>query len=96
MKLVFSSRAAVRTAALILGVGAAAGAVAGQGIDSSILADTNRPDGERAQDESRKPIQLYRWLGIEPGMTVADVWPGSGYNRHMTDRYTLKFRKPER
>jgi len=83
MKLAFRSRVVVSTLALALGVAVTAGAVAGQSIDRSILADANRLDDERAQDDARKPIQLYRWLGIETGMTVADVWPGGGYNTHL-------------
>jgi len=83
MKLAFRSRVVVPMLALLLGVVMAAGVRASQDIDSSILADANRLDDERAQDEARKPIELYSWLGIEPGMTVADVWPGGGYNTHL-------------
>jgi predicted methyltransferase len=54
-----------------------------QDIDGSILDNADRPAAERAQDSARKPIDLYNWLGIEAGMTVADLWPGGGYNSHL-------------
>lgn len=57
-----------------------------QEIDPSILEDPARPEEERAQDEGRKALQVYAWLGVEPGMTVADVFPGGGYNTHLLSR----------
>lgn len=35
--------------------------------------------GERERDAAGEPRQLVRLLGIEPGMTVADIGAGSGY-----------------
>jgi predicted methyltransferase len=45
-----------------------------------ILDDPHRPDAERARDAGSKPLQVYEWLGIEPGMTVGDIVPSGGYN----------------
>ncbi|MFQ5701705.1 MAG: hypothetical protein ACE5HU_07670 [Acidobacteriota bacterium] len=56
------------------------------GIDRSILDDPGRPADERAQDAGRKALQVYRWLGIRPGMTVADAFCSSGYNTHLLSR----------
>lgn len=58
----------------------------GPGLDPAVLEDPTRPAEERAQDEGRKPLQVYEWLGVEPGMTVADVFPGGGYNTHLLSR----------
>jgi predicted methyltransferase len=34
---------------------------------------------EQERDAAGEPAQLVRWLGIKPGMTVADIGAGSGY-----------------
>lgn len=44
--------------------------------DRAILADPSRPEGDLAQDEGRKALDVYEFVGIEPGMTVADLFPG--------------------
>ena len=56
------------------------------GLDRSVLEDSTRPDKEKAQDAARKVIEVYEFFGIEPGMTVADLWPGGGYNMHILSR----------
>ncbi len=55
-------------------------------LDRSVLEDPTRPEQERAQDEYRKAIDVYEFVGVQPGMTVADVWPGAGYNTHLLSR----------
>lgn len=55
-------------------------------LGGSILDDPTRPEEERAEDEGRKALQVYEFLGVEPGMTLADVWPGAGYNTHLLSR----------
>jgi len=52
-------------------------------IDPSILADPARPDDDKKQDAGRKALDVYSWLGIHQGMTVADFFPGGGYNTHL-------------
>lgn len=64
----------------LLGVAAPAGA---QDLDPSVLDDPRRPEAEVAQDEGRRVLEVYEWWGVEPGMTVADVFPGGGYNTHV-------------
>jgi len=61
-------------ACLLVLVAATAGAQQG------ILDDPNRTDEERARDAGSKPLEVYAWLGIEPGMTVGDIIPSAGYN----------------
>jgi predicted methyltransferase len=53
---------------------------------TSILADPTRPEDEVAQDGGRKALDAYAFFGVEPGMTVADVWTGAGYNTHLLSR----------
>jgi len=55
-------------------------------IDFSILEDKTRPLEEKNQDSHRKAIEVYSFLGIKEGMTVADIDPGSGYNTHLLSR----------
>lgn len=55
-------------------------------LDAAILADPARPENEMAQDAERMPIEVYGFLGIEPGMTVADLWPGGGYNTFLLSK----------
>ena len=55
-------------------------------LDRSVLNDATRPEKEREQDAARKSLELYEWLGVRPGMTVADLWPGAGYNTHLLSR----------
>lgn len=52
-------------------------------LDRSVLEHSSRPDKEKAQDAARKVIEVYEFFGIEPGMTVADLWPCGGYNMHI-------------
>jgi len=61
-------------------------ASAGGGIDRSILDDPDRPDEEKKQDADRKALEVYSWLGIGPGMTVADLFCSSGYNTYLLSR----------
>lgn len=57
------------------------------GLDAAVLADATRPAAEVEQDPYRKPVELYGFFGVQPGMTVADVWPGAGYNTHLLSRF---------
>ena len=43
-----------------------------------VLADERR-DGDRARDQYRNPKETLAFFGIEPGMTVAEYGPGSGW-----------------
>jgi predicted methyltransferase len=51
--------------------------------DAAVLEHPSRPDADRAQDAGRKALQVYAWLGLRPGMDVADVFSGSGYNTQL-------------
>ncbi|MDP1738775.1 MAG: class I SAM-dependent methyltransferase [Caulobacter sp.] len=43
------------------------------------LADTNRPEADRARDVARKPGEVLLFAGLKPGMKVVDLIPGTGY-----------------
>ncbi len=46
---------------------------------AAAVADTGRPDKDKAQDASRKPADLLAFAQVKPGDMVVDVWPGGGY-----------------
>ena len=46
----------------------------------------DRPTADRQLDSSRKPEQLIAFLGIKPGMKVADLWAGGGYTTELRAR----------
>lgn len=43
------------------------------------VSDAGRPAADVARDAGRKPDQVLEFFGIEPGMTVLDVFAGGGY-----------------
>ncbi|MEE8184719.1 MAG: hypothetical protein V3T95_05385, partial [Acidobacteriota bacterium] len=55
-------------------------------LDRAILDGPGRPEKEKAQDAGRKAMDVYEWLGIQPGMTVADLFCSGGYNTHLLSR----------
>ena len=55
-------------------------------LDRSILDDPGRPEKEKAQDSGRKALEVYEWIGIEPGMAVVDLFCSGGYNTHLLSK----------
>jgi predicted methyltransferase len=55
-------------------------------IDRTILEDPARPETERERDAGSHPLEVYEFLGIRPGMAVADIMPFAGYNAHLLAR----------
>lgn len=51
---------------------------AGALLDAAI-ADSGRSEEERARDRWRHPKETLQFFGVEPGMTVVEVWPGGGW-----------------
>jgi len=41
--------------------------------------DPRRPGADRSRDAARKPAEVLAFLGIEPGMSVLDLYSGGGY-----------------
>ena len=60
-----------------------ADSAAAQAADSAAItaavAAPDRPEQARSLDEGRKPVETLTWLGLKPGMDVADIFPGEGY-----------------
>lgn len=49
-------------------------------IDPAILDHAARSDDDHYRDGGFKPVEVYGFFAIEPGMHVADMMPGGGYN----------------
>ena len=45
----------------------------------AVLEGDHRSEEERARDVYRHPAETLLFLGIEPDMTVVEVWPGGGW-----------------
>jgi predicted methyltransferase len=43
------------------------------------VADSARPEADRARDADRKPAETMHFAGIHPGQTVVELAPGGGY-----------------
>ncbi|MFQ5535334.1 MAG: class I SAM-dependent methyltransferase [Sphingomonadales bacterium] len=41
-----------------------------------IIAGDHRPDRQKLRDRFRHPLKTLSFFGIEPGMTVVEIWPG--------------------
>jgi predicted methyltransferase len=52
-------------------------------IDRAIYDHPSRSQEDKDQDAGRMALEIYEWLGVQPGMTVADVYPAGGYNSHL-------------
>ncbi|MCW8093258.1 class I SAM-dependent methyltransferase [Alteromonas sp. ASW11-130] len=46
---------------------------------SEAVANEHRAMKDRLRDEYRNPQQTLRFFGIEPDMTVVEIWPGGGW-----------------
>lgn len=46
---------------------------------AAAVADTHRPDADRARDAERKPAEMLAFAGVKPGDQVMDLLPGGGY-----------------
>jgi len=46
---------------------------------AAAVADSARPEADRARDADRRPAELTALVGIHPGSKVAEMLPGGGY-----------------
>jgi len=46
---------------------------------TAAVADSGRPEADKAKDANRKPAETLAFAGVRPGMTVAELAPGGGY-----------------
>jgi len=44
-----------------------------------ILAGNHRSDTNKARDAWRHPAETLEFFGVEPGMSVVEIWPGGGW-----------------
>lgn len=59
---------------------ALASGVQGAEVDlAKALDSANRPQADRDRDADRKPVELMKFFGVEPGMTALDVIAAGGY-----------------
>ncbi len=74
---------AARSAGLLLGLVLAVVVAPVAAIQHDALSDPTRPEEDRARDAGSKPLEVFDWLGVRSGSTVADLIPGGGYNSHV-------------
>lgn len=53
---------------------------------AALIADPNRTDADKALDEGRKPAEFLAFIGVRPGMHVADLGAGGGYTTELLAR----------
>lgn len=53
---------------------------------AAIVAAPDRSDRDKKRDEHRKPAELLVFVGIAPGMHVADLGAGGGYTSELLAR----------
>ncbi len=46
---------------------------------AAAVADSARPDTDKANDANRKPGETLAFAGVKPGMVIAELGPGRGY-----------------
>lgn len=74
MKSIFSVLAALLIGSSVY----AAGPSFGERV-ASAMTGTHRADENKARDPYRHPSETLAFFGIEDGMTVMEIWPGSGW-----------------
>lgn len=52
-------------------------------IDRAIYEHPTRSQEDKDQDAGRMALEIYEWLGVQPGIAVADVYSAGGYNTQL-------------
>ncbi|GGD10681.1 methyltransferase [Aquisalinus flavus] len=52
-----------------------------------LVVGDQRPDGHADRNQYRNPVETLEFFGIEPDMTVVEVWPGGGWYAHILAPY---------
>ncbi len=74
--------------ATILTIGGASGAASAAPTPKNIaeaIADPARTQADRDLDAARKPAEVLTFIGIKPGQTVVDIFPGPYFDRLFAD-----------
>ncbi len=53
---------------------------------AAAVADSVRPDADKARDAARKPAEIVAFAGVKPGDKVAEFLPGGGYYTRIISR----------
>lgn len=53
---------------------------------AAIVAAADRSDADKALDAGRKPVEFLTFLGVKPGMKVAELFAGGGYTTELLAR----------
>jgi predicted methyltransferase len=53
---------------------------------AALVANSERPVADRALDSGRKPVEFLRFLGVAPGLKVAELMAGGGYTTELLSR----------
>ena len=59
-------------------IGAEDGGTSGLSLDD-VLTGAHRSDKNKARDAFRNPAETLAFFGLEPDMTVVEIWPGGGW-----------------
>jgi predicted methyltransferase len=70
---------ALLSVSLIVGGTAVAQSPEASAAIAAAVADSGRPEADRARDAARKPDQMVAFAGAKPGDIVAELSPGGGY-----------------
>jgi predicted methyltransferase len=46
---------------------------------TAVVAGTQRSEANRARDAYRHPVETLSFIGVKPGDTVVELWPGGGW-----------------
>jgi len=55
-------------------------------IYDQVVAHPDRTAADRERDAGRKPAEIFRFLGLEPGMTVLELGSAGGYSTEIAAR----------
>lgn len=80
-------------AAALMAGGSFIGACAATSVDpalSSAVADPARKPEQVARDKFRHPIEELTFFGVNPKMTLVELWPGGGYWTEILGPYLAK------
>jgi predicted methyltransferase len=72
--------------ALFAAVSPASAATVDKAAIAAAVASTDRPEADSARDANRKPDQVLEFMGVQPGMVVADLMAAGGYYTELLAR----------
>jgi predicted methyltransferase len=75
----FSGLTSVVVLALASACGQQATKPPAMSVYEAAVANEMRPEADRDRDAARKPAEVLEFIGIEPGMTVLDMFSGGGW-----------------